>query len=149
MKILIVCSSGGHLLKASQLYEWWEKHERLWVTKFDNFSNSVIAKENKIEGFFPEQRNLKNLVKNSFLSLKVIIQFKPDIIFSTGAGIAIPFFVFAKILKIKTVFMETFILIPRATMTGKLLYHFTDLFIVQNRKLLKTYPKAKFWGSVL
>ena len=35
MKILFVCSSGGHLAQLYRLRPWWEGQERAWVT-FDD-----------------------------------------------------------------------------------------------------------------
>ena len=32
MRVVLVCSSGGHLIQLHQLKPWWEKHERTWVT---------------------------------------------------------------------------------------------------------------------
>ena len=66
-----------------------------------------------------------------------------------GAGIAPPFFLIAKLLGIKTIFLETFIFILKPTLSGKLLYPITDYFLVQSQKLLKIYPKAKYWGKCL
>lgn len=149
MKLLLVCSSGGHLLKAYLLKNWWKRYERIWVTRIDSFSESLLSNEVIIPAYFPENRNIYNFIRNFFLAGTFFLRHKPDYIFSTGAGVAIPFFFIAKFLGIKTIFMETFILLDKPTVTGKILYKFSDLFIVQNKKLLKKYPKAIFWGSVL
>jgi len=66
-----------------------------------------------------------------------------------GAGIAPPFFIAARILNIKSVFIETFSYIPKATLSGKIIYFICNHFYVQNKKLLKIYPRAKYIGSIL
>lgn len=147
-KICLVSSSGGHLLKAYMLEKWWRKYSHFWVTSNNAFSQSLLNKEKIYVGYFPENRNIINTIKNLILAFRLLIQEKPTLIFSTGAGIAPPFFLAAKILGIKTIFMETFILIPQATLSGKLIYYLSDYFFVQNKKLLKVYPSASYVGSI-
>ncbi len=149
MKICIVSSSGGHLFKTFQLKPWWNKYPRLWITKKDKFSQSLLEKEKKYYAHFPENRNVLNFFKNLFLACQILRKERPNILFSMGAGVAPPFFIIAKIMGIKTIFMETFILIPRQTLSGKLVHPFADYFLVQNQKLLKVYPKARYWGKCL
>ncbi|OGY16052.1 MAG: UDP-N-acetylglucosamine--LPS N-acetylglucosamine transferase [Candidatus Chisholmbacteria bacterium RIFCSPHIGHO2_01_FULL_49_18] len=148
-KICLVTSSGGHLFKVYCLKQWWVSYERFWVTRRDQFSLSILKGEKTYFAFFPENRNFINFVRNLFFAYSLLRKEKPDIVFSTGAGIAPPFMIIAKLLNIKTIFLETFILIPKATISGRLLYPIVDLFLVQNKNLLKTYPKAQYWGSVL
>lgn len=147
--ILIVCSSGGHLLKSFYLKKWWSKYNRLWITKHDSFSSSMLKNESVIHGNFPENRNVINFIKNLFLAFRFFIRNKPDIVFSNGAGIAPPFFIMAKFFGIKTIFMETFIFSPIPTVSGKIIYRLADYFFVQNKKLLKYYPKAYYFGAVI
>ena len=45
-------------------------------------------------------------------------------------------------------FIETFANRNSKTATGKLVYKFADLFIVQWEEMLKLYPKAKLGGSI-
>lgn len=84
-----------------------------------------------------------------FYALYILQKERPAFVFSMGAGIAPPFMLAAKIYGIKTIFMETFIFTTRTTLSGRMLYHLVDYFIVQNKGLLKQYPKAIYKGSVL
>jgi beta-1,4-N-acetylglucosaminyltransferase len=149
VKICLVCSSGGHLLKTWRLKPWWEKYDRFWITKDDDFSDSLLKKERIFCGYFPENRNLINFFRNLWLALKILRAEKPEIIFSTGAGVGVPFVWVGRLMGIRTIFMETFTFLPMATLSGRLVYPFVDLFLVQNKKLLKTYPKAKYWGKTI
>nr|WP_225349401.1 hypothetical protein [Limosilactobacillus reuteri] len=55
---------------------------------------------------------------------------------------------FAKLMKKKVIYIESFARITTPSLTGKILYHFADLFIVQWKELLKVYPKAKYFGGI-
>ena len=148
-KICLVSSSGGHLFKSFQLKKWWSKYDRFWVTKDDGFATVLLKDEKKYFAYFPESRSIFNFFRNLLFAHRILKKEKPDLLFSTGAGVAPPFFFVAKLLGIKTIFMETLIFTPQPTLSGKMLYPIADYFLVQNKKLLEVYPKARYWGRCL
>ncbi|CAM4037726.1 MULTISPECIES: PssD/Cps14F family polysaccharide biosynthesis glycosyltransferase [Bacillus cereus group] len=150
MKILLVGSSGGHLTQLYQLKPWWEKHERTWVTFNKEDSKSLLEKENTTWCYYPSNRNIKNLIKNSFLAIKVLFKEKPDVIVSTGAAPAIPFFYIGKLFfKSKVVYIEVYDRIDSPTLTGKLVYPICDKFVLQWEEQKKFYPKGEVLGGLL
>ena len=148
MKICLVGSSGGHLVHLYMLKRFWENNERFWVT-FDKIdANSTLKNEKVYHCYFPTNRNIKNLIKNTFLAIKILKKEKPDLIISTGAAVAVPFFWLGKLRGAKTVYIEVFDRIDKSTLTGKLVYPVTDKFIVQWEEMKKVYPKAVNLGSI-
>ncbi len=148
MKICLVGSSGGHLVHLYMLKQFWENNERFWVT-FDKVdANSTLKNEKVYHCYFPTNRNIKNLIKNTFLAIKILKKEKPDLIISTGAAVAVPFFWLGKLRGAKTVYIEVFDRIDKSTLTGKLVYPVTDKFIVQWEEMKKVYPKAVNLGSI-
>ncbi|MTP73903.1 UDP-N-acetylglucosamine--LPS N-acetylglucosamine transferase [Turicibacter sanguinis] len=148
MKVCFVTSSGGHLTHLMQLKPWWENKERFWVT-FDKIdSKSILKSEKKYWCYFPTNRNLKNLFKNTLLAIKILKEEKPDLIISTGAAPAIPFFYLGKLFGAKTVYIEVYDRIDKPTITGKLVYPITDLFIIQWDEQKKFYPKGELLGGI-
>ncbi|MBJ7523487.1 PssD/Cps14F family polysaccharide biosynthesis glycosyltransferase [Lactiplantibacillus plantarum] len=148
MKICLVGSSGGHLTHLYMLKQLWEKEDRFWVTFPKEDANYLLSNEKTYDCYFPTNRNIKNLVKNTFLAIKVLMKEKPDLIISSGAAVAVPFFYVGKILGIKTVYIEVFDRMDKPTLTGKIVYPVTNLFIVQWEEMKKVYPKAKNLGSI-
>ena len=148
IKICLVGSSGGHLTHLYMLKDFWQNKQRVWVT-FDKMdANSILKDEKKYNCYFPTNRNIKNLIKNTFLAIKVLKKEKPDLIISSGAAIAVPFFYIGKLFGAKNVYIEVFDRIDKPTMTGKLVYPVTDKFIVQWDEMKKVYPKAINLGSI-
>ena len=62
--------------------------------------------------------------------------------------LAFPFCLFAKCMHKKVIYIESFARVHEKSLTGKLVYPFADLFIVQWESMLETYPKAIYGGSV-
>lgn len=149
MKICFPTSSGGHLTHLLLLEKWYKKHERVWVTFNKKDAVSSLKNEKTYWCYYPTNRNLFNLVRNTFLAIKVLTKEKPDIIVSTGAGAAIPFFLIGKLMRKKTIYIEVYDRISKPTLTGKIVYFFTDLFIVQWEEQKEFYKKAKLLGEII
>lgn len=148
MKICFPTSSGGHLTQLMQLRPFWGEHDRFWVTFDKEDANSKLEGECVYHCHYPTNRNIPNLIRNTVLAIKVLNRERPDLIMSTGAAVAVPFFIIGKLMGAKTVYIEIIDRIDASTITGKLVYRFTDLFVVQWPELKQVYPKAVCLGSV-
>ncbi|HET6751428.1 MAG TPA: PssD/Cps14F family polysaccharide biosynthesis glycosyltransferase [Actinomycetes bacterium] len=149
MRVLLVCSSGGHLIQLHNLRPWWERHDRMWVTFRKLDSRSLLAGERVAWAHHPTTRNLPNLVRNLLLAWRLLRSFRPDVVVSSGAGVAFPFFLVARLLGQKTVYVEVYDRIDSATMTGRLCYPFSNLFLLQWEEQRRSYPKGVVIGSLL
>lgn len=147
-KICLVGSSGGHLTHLYLLKPIWENYNRFWVTFDKEDARSILKEEKFYKCYFPTNRNIKNLIKNTFLAFKILKNEKPDIIISTGAAVAVPFFYLGKLFGAKTIYIEVFDRYDKPTLTGKLVYPITDKFIVQWESMKKVYPKSINLGSI-
>lgn len=148
MKLCLVGSSGGHLTHLYLLKKFWEKEERFWVTFDKQDAQSILKDERMYPCYYPTNRNLWNLFRNTFLSIKILFKEKPDVIISSGAAVAVPFFYLGKLMGKKTIYLEVFDRIDSPTLTGKLVYPVTDKFIVQWEELKEVYPKAINLGGI-
>ena len=148
MKICFVGSSGGHLTHLYMLKPFWQEHERFWVTFDKADARSLLEGETFYPCYFPTNRNLKNLIKNTFLARKILRKEKPDLIISSGAAVAVPFFYLGKLRGAKTIYIEVFDRIDAPTLTGKLVHPVTDKFVVQWEEMEQVYSKAVNLGSI-
>ena len=104
--------------------------------------------ENVKNCFYPTNRSVKAFFRNTVLAFRVLHREKPDIIISSGAAVAVPFFYVGKIFGIKTMYIEVFDRIDKPTLTGRLIYPVADKFIVQWEEMKKFYPRAENLGSI-
>lgn len=148
MKVCLVGSSGGHLTHLYMLKPFWENKERFWVTFDKEDARSLLESERMYPCYFPTNRNIKNLIRNTFVALKVLKKEKPDIIISSGAAVAVPFFYLGKLFGAKLIYIEVFDRIDKPTLTGKMVYPIVDKFIVQWEEQKKVYSKAVNLGSI-
>jgi UDP-N-acetylglucosamine:LPS N-acetylglucosamine transferase len=145
MKICIVCSHGGHLTEMLQLMEAFEGHAVFFITY-----DSPRTRELKNEYLFDNLgENLLKLLSSLPRIFRILHKERPHVIVSTGAEIAIPVFYIAKLLRIKTIFIESWCRVNKPSITGKIVYPIADVFLVQWKELLKKYgKKARHEGGV-
>lgn len=143
MKVLLVCSSGGHFKGLQQLRPFWEQHERVWVTFKTATTEASLAEETVFWAYSPTNRNLPNLFKNLLLAFQVIRETQPQLIISTGAGVAVPFLIIGKLFGSKTAFIESVTRIHTLSLSAKLVLPFLSVLYVQWAQLQTRYPQAE------
>lgn len=149
MRVLLASSTGGHLGQLAALRPWWVEHERHWITFDKPDARSMLAGETISWAYHPTTRNLGNLIRNFGVAWKALRSFRPEVVVSTGAAVAVPVFYLARLMGIRTVYVEVYDRIDSATLTGRLCRPVSDLFLVQWDEQLKLYPNALMIGQLL
>ena len=101
LKICLVGSSGGHLTHLYMLKPFWKDKKRFWVTFDKEDARSLLEGETMYPCYYPTNRSLKALIKNTKIAWKVLRKEKPDLIISSGAAVAVPFFYLGKNIRCK------------------------------------------------
>lgn len=147
-KVIFISSKGGHLSELLQLKSIFTQCEIHLVSEKD-VTTQFLSKEfpNKVSYLkYGTKSNLLSycfiLPYNIYLSLRIFLKEKPDVIVTTGAHTCVPMCYIAHLFKKKIIYIETFANIHTKTMTGRLIYPIADCFIVQWESMLKLYPKA-------
>jgi UDP-N-acetylglucosamine:LPS N-acetylglucosamine transferase len=150
MKICVVCSAGGHLTEILQIKESYENYDHFYIT-FKRENSIELAKKEKVYFVTDPGRSIKNLFKCIFQTFKILLKEKPNVIISTGAGVAVPACFIGKFLfRSKIIFIESFCRIKEPSWSGRLVYNIADLFFVQWKQLLRNYgEKAIYKGAVV
>lgn len=148
-KVCIPTSSGGHLTHMRMLMPVLERAaDRFWVTFDKEDANTALAGERVYHCYFPTNRNIKNTVRNTLLAIRVLRKERPDLIVSSGAAIAVPFFLVGKLMGAKTVYVEVFDRMDAPTLTGRLVRRLADLLVVQWSEMTRVYPGSVDLGSI-
>ncbi len=149
MKLCLVGSSGGHLMQMRVLQDWWSRYDRFWVTFRKEDAVSLLERERCYWAYYPTNRNAVNFIRNLGLAWRVLRSERPDVIFSTGAGVAVPFFWLGRLLGCRLIYLEVFDRVDSPTLTGRLVYPVADKFLLQWEEQKAFYPKGELWGQAL
>lgn len=152
-KVLFVSSAGGHLAQLMQFSKLFDKYDYLIVT--ERIPSSLVLDKFYSVSFVKKREGGRGVgfwlvfIFNAFISLKIILKYKPDVIVTTGSYIAIPFLIYGKIFRIKSVFLLSYARILSKAKSANIAYYLADVFIVQWESALKNYKKAIYLGGGL
>ncbi len=157
-KVLVVLGMGGHTAQILRLIDLLgEKYDYEYIIGHDDRTSSAKI---KFKGNVHTMRNprlmedksllkvTKNMVPSTVQAFKILRKVKPDAVLSAGPALTIPLFWLAKLKGIKTMFVESWVRVHHKSLTGKLVYPVSDLFIVQWESMKKVYPKAVYAGRL-
>ena len=145
IKICIPCSTGGHLLDAV-LATKTLPYERYFVTFYAPHLEQHLQSDNYYFVINP-YRNIFRFVINFLQSLRIFLKERPNVIITTGASVAIPTCFIGKVFGAKLIIVEITAAIWGPSATGRFLYPFADLFLVQWKEQLKYYKNAIYVGD--
>jgi beta-1,4-N-acetylglucosaminyltransferase len=148
-RVMLVCSPGGHLLQLLSLEPAYEDLEATWVTLPGADVEHLLAGRDVLVAHGPTNRSLVKLLKNLPFAWNAVRRRDPDVIVSTGAGLAVPFFVVGRLLGRRLVYVESLTRSETLSVSGRLVYPLADRFFVQWPQLARRHRKARYEGSVL
>lgn len=150
IKICFASSSGGHYEELMCLNPLMKKYNSFCLTEYNGSSshNEIIPT------YYCQQINRKEklfFIKLIFLfnkELFVYIKERPTFIISTGALVTIPICLIGKLFQTKIIYIESFARINDASLTGKVMKHFADLFFIQWPEMKEIYPNSIYVGGL-
>jgi len=146
--VLLVASSGGHLLQLLTLREAWQGLPTVWVSNDKEDARSLLAGENAHFLPGPYSRNIRSLLANLRLAVRVVVRERPSVVLSTGADIAVPFAWVGRLVGARVVYVESFTRIKTVSLSCRLIRPVAHRVYVQWPELLSELPKARFVGAV-
>jgi UDP-N-acetylglucosamine:LPS N-acetylglucosamine transferase len=111
-------------------------------------SRSLLAGEEVRWAYHPTTRNAVNLVRNLGLAWRLLRRDRPGVVVSTGAAVAFPFFLVARLLGIKTVYVEVYDRIDVPTLTGRLCHPLASRFLLQWEAQKRFYRRGQVIGRL-
>lgn len=146
--VALVCSPGGHLQQMLALRDAWSDLDHVWVTLDGPDVDYLLAEERVYRAHGPTNRSLVNLVRNLVVAWRVISEARPDVVLSTGAALAVPCFLVARLRGRRAVYVESLTRTDSLSLSGRLVYPLASAFFVQWPGTTKR-RRARYVGSIL
>ena len=152
--ICIAFSRGGHYLEAMRACKYvldFPNCNIVYLTyrlsHSDDLDRETYFVRHPKHGYLLTR--LFSFAINFAQSLVFFLRLKPSVIVSTGADVTFSLMLIAKIFCRKVIYIESGANVTQPSLTGRLVYPFADLFLVQWEELLSHYPKALYGGPLL
>lgn len=149
-RICFAASSGGHLDELLMLWPLMERYDSFLVTEQTAFETAAagIRRYHLLQVNRLEKTCALRLIANGFLSLRIFLSERPDLVICTGVLATIPLCLVCKAFGRKLIYIESFAKVKSPTRTGMLLYRFADRFYVQWPQMLECFPQALCRGGI-
>ena len=146
-KFFFISNSGGHLAQLLKLKPLFDKYDYLLITER---KKANLWLENRFNTYFTYPGGtgynftfFLNLFLNFFVAFFLLLKNRPKLIVTTGSYTVLPFIIFSKIFRIKTIYILTYARINSQSKSDMIFYKLSDEFIIQWEEQIKNYPKAK------
>ena len=152
--MLLVCSTGGHLLQLLALRGAWAEFSRGWVTFDKSDARSLLTDERVVFAHGPTNRNfgllaVRNLLRNLVGAVRLLRVVRPKVVLTTGAGVAVPFAWIGRLLGTRVVYVESLTRIEQPSLSCRLIAPVASRIYAQWPELPEAVPKARYVGSVV
>ncbi|UCG57792.1 MAG: hypothetical protein JSU70_23370 [Phycisphaerales bacterium] len=149
LRICLVASAGGHLSQLLKLSKSWAGHDTFCITTKEMVKERLGEHGN---AYFVGECNRHHplrVVAVLARCAKIIFREKPHVVISTGAAAGCICCFLAKLLRASVIWVDSIANVERVSLSGRIVRHIADLFLVQWPDLADRYKNAEFVGSVL
>jgi len=158
-KVCLECAEGGHLDEMIEILPSLDGFDFFFITSQSD-TTERLAKRFRVyyvsksdlrpsSRYYVIARDMAMSVVVAVRTLRIILRERPLVVISTGGGATVQLCVIARLLGIKVLALQSITRVTSLSVTGRLVYPLSNVFVVQWSQLLKEYPRAKYWGRVL
>ena len=146
--MLLVSSSGGVLPDLLALRPWWGRYDARWVAVDAPDTRELLVGERvrwtpELSPGRPDQ--VLAAVPAARAAHRAS---RVDLIVSAGSGVAVPWFLAARVAGVRAVWVETFNIVDRAGLAARLCARLASQVVVQRPHLLARHRRAVDVGEL-
>ena len=153
VRICFMASGGGHFRELCDLASLAERYDHVLISTDVNKALAEACSFRRVyqidevgQGLW--RRSPAKVLGTFWRVFRILRRERPDLVISTGAGIAVPGFLAAKLLGIRTIYIESYARVESLSRAGWVCYHLADRFLVQHACLASRLPRAVYVGSL-
>jgi UDP-N-acetylglucosamine:LPS N-acetylglucosamine transferase len=149
MKICLVASAGGHLSQLLKIVPPVERYEAFVVTTSETVRENLQRfGDVYVVGECNRQRG-RQVVRVFLKCLDIIRRERPDVVLSTGAAAGCICCFLGKLMGARVVWVDSITNVDHLSLSGRLVRHVADLFLVQWPELAEKYRGTEYVGSII
>lgn len=149
IKICLAASGGGHLTELLTLSESCKGHDTFCVTTVPVVqANLQVFGNTYIVGECNRQHPIR-VLKVFLRSLAAVFKERPNVVISTGAAAGCIMCFLGKLLGARVVWIDSITNVERISLSGRMVRHIADLFLVQWPELAGQYGNIEYVGTVI
>ena len=149
IKVCLAASAGGHINQLIELSNGWNDRNVFCVTttnvveeKLKRLGHTYVVGESN-------RQHILQVIAVLIRCLKIVVREKPDVVISTGAAAGCIACFLGKFIGAKVVWIDSITNVDRLSLSGRMVRHIADLFLVQWPELAKKYKNVEYCGTII
>jgi hypothetical protein len=149
LKVCLAASAGGHLTQLLKLAQSWAECRAFFVTTSDTVAG-VLQKRGSVYVVGEcNRRQPFKVIKVLYECIKIVVKERPDVIISTGAAAGCMVCFLGKLRGAKVLWVDSITNTEKLSLSGRLVRHIADLFLVQWPELADKYKNTEYAGAII
>lgn len=145
----MVASSGGHLSQLLKIEDSWNAHDTVYITTTDVMLNKLQQRGKVyVVGECNRQHPIR-VIMVFMRSIIAVLKERPDVVISTGAAVGCITCFLGKLSGAKVVWIDSITNVERISLSGRMIRHISNVFLVQWPELAKQYRNVEYVGTVI
>lgn len=148
-RICLVASAGGHASQLLKLDESWKGKDAFSITtssalrqKLSEYGRTYVVGECNRE-------HPLRVIRVFLACLRIVFRERPDVVISTGAAVGCITCFLSKLFGAKVVWIDSITNVERLSLSGRMVRHIADLFLVQWPELAEKYDNVEYAGTLI
>ena len=146
-RTVVVSSSGGVLLDVLALRPWWEGDCAWWAVPAADTRELLAGLDVR---WVPElrPRDLRRLLRATLRARQVLRDQPTRAVLSAGSGVAVPWFLAARLTGVPALWVETLNVLDRPGLAARLCARLATCVVVQHPHLLARHRRCVLVGEL-
>jgi len=149
LRICLAASAGGHISQLLKLAESWKKYDTFCVTTTEVMRDKLLQRGKVYVVGECNRQHPTRVLKVLLRCIKVLLRERPNVVISTGAAVGCIACFLGKLVSAKIVWIDSVTNVERISLSGRMVKHIADLFLVQWSELAKQYSNVEYVGTVI
>jgi hypothetical protein len=146
LRVLLVSSSGGVLLDLLALRPWWQRHSTSWVAV--RAADTSIALAGFPVTWQHAPHGWAQVPPAVWRAVRLLRRDRPDLIVSAGRGLAVPYFLAARLRGVPAIWLETLTQTEPPVGAARLCTRLARAVLVQRPARLAAHKRAVLVGEL-
>ncbi len=147
-RVLLVASAGGHWIELARLSAAFEGCD----CQFVSTAGGMVAPGDGapvLQIMDSSRDTLPDMLRSVRAIWRIVRQYRPDVVVSTGAAPGAMALIAAKLLGARTIWIDSIANGDELSMSGRAIGPFADLRLTQWQHLTRRYRHLRYFGQIL
>jgi UDP-N-acetylglucosamine:LPS N-acetylglucosamine transferase len=149
LKICLAASAGGHLTQLLKLAKSWAGCDIFFATTGEAVRDELAKSGTVYVVGECNRRRLLKTIKVFWQCVKIVLKERPDVVISTGAAAGCMICFLGKLAGAKVLWVDSITNTEKLSLSGRMVRHIADLFLVQWPELAARYKNVEYVGTIL